>query len=110
MATDWYATLNEQHEMLRSKAEEVAMLLSKPGLAIMTASLLYDDVEKLAQKFDTIAARLGEDLDADDPLVQAAEGLGDFWARLSAATVNRLREMQGLAPIEMPNGDHDEGK
>jgi hypothetical protein len=99
IATDWHAKLTEQHEIVRIKAEEATILLSKPDLPLQTASQLYRDVERLAQRFDEIVNLLAEDIDADTRLSEAAEALDDLWACLSVATVNRVLVLRGLDPF-----------
>src|SRR6478609_2594405 len=97
IATDWHAKLTEQHEIVRIKAEEATILLSKPDLPLQTASQLYRDVERLAQRFDEIVNLLAEEIDVDTRL---SEALDDLWACLSVATVNRVLVLRGLARSE----------
>ncbi|MBP1885014.1 hypothetical protein [Sinorhizobium mexicanum] len=104
MTIDWLATLAEQGEIAKSKAREVATLVVKPELPIEVASQLYRDVEKGAQAFDRILSDM-EDADVEDTILEAADTLADLWSRLSVASANKIRELQGLPPITMPESD-----
>ncbi|SCW72978.1 hypothetical protein SAMN02927900_04233 [Rhizobium mongolense subsp. loessense] len=98
MAVDWFATLAEQGDIAKSKEVQVTTLLAMPSLPIEMATLLYSDVEKGAQAFGRILSEM-ENADIDDELLEAADTLADIWSRLSVASVNKVRELQGLPVI-----------
>lgn len=101
MAIDWISTLQEQAEFVRQVADDVTQTLDMPGLTTAQISRLYRVVEQGAQTFDRIMEEM-EQHDLDDDLTGAAETIADTWTNLAVATANRLRVMQGLAPIAFP--------
>jgi hypothetical protein len=107
LAIDWIATLKEQGDFAAQMSRDVKTALSHSDLTVDQASRLYRTVEKGAQDFDRIVEDMQE-YDLDDSLFEVAEALEDFWSEISVATANRVRTMQGLAPIEMPPDDDDD--
>lgn len=106
MATDWLATLKEHGDLANRVATDVPIALGDPSLTIDQASRLYRVVETGAQDFDSIVELMQEE-DLDESFYEAADALEDIWAELSVATANKVRTMQGLAPIEIDD-DQDE--
>ncbi|MHC1551377.1 hypothetical protein [Phyllobacterium sp. K27] len=106
MATDWISTLQEQAEFVTQIAEDVNQTLALPALTSIQASRLYHVVEQGAQTFDRIIDEM-EEHNLDDDLTDAAETIADMWTNLSVTTANKLRVMQGLAPIEFPPGEDE---
>jgi len=83
--------------------------LALQTLTSTQASRLYRVVEQGAQTFDRIIDEMQE-YNLDDDLTEAAETIADMWTNLSVATANKLRVIQGLAPIEFPpNEKENEG-
>jgi hypothetical protein len=103
MAIDWISTLQEQAEFVRQVTEDVFQTLDLPDLTTAQVSRLGRVVEQGAQTFDRIMEEM-EQHDLDDDLPEAAETIANAWTNLAVATANRLRVMQGLAPIEFPPG------
>lgn len=50
-----------------------------------------------------------EEQDADDAAINVAESLQDRYATLSVGAANKVRTMQGLDPIEMPDDSDGAG-
>lgn len=107
MATDWLRLIQEQGEIAKQMAADVPRALADPDLTLDNASQLYGAVERGAQNLDRIVERM-EDYDLDDALFEAAEALQDIWARLSVASANKVRTMQGLSPIEFSDDEEEE--
>ncbi|ATU90708.1 hypothetical protein [Phyllobacterium zundukense] len=101
MAIDWITTLQEQADFATQIAEDVNQTLDLPDLTPGQASRLYRTVEQGAQTFDRIIDEM-EQHDLDVSLTAAAETIADVWTNLSVATANKVRVLQGLAPIEFP--------
>ena len=101
MAIDWISALQEQAEFVRQVTEDVFQTLDLPDLTTAQVSRLGRVVEQGAQTFDRIMEEM-EQHDLDDDLTEAAETIANAWTNLAVATANRLRVMQGLAPIEFP--------
>lgn len=106
MTIDWISTLQEQAEFVTQIAEDVNQTLALPELTSTQASRLYHVVEQGAQTFDRIIEEM-EGHDLDDDLTDAAETIADMWTNLSVATANKVRVMQGLAPIEFPPNENE---
>lgn len=107
MAIDWIATLREQGDIAARFTKDVPTALSDASLTLDQASRLYQAVEKGSQDFDRIVEDMQE-YDLDESLFEAADALEDIWSGLSVATANKVRTIQGLAPIEMaPPEDED---
>lgn len=106
MATDWISTLQEQAEFVTQIAEDVNQTLALQTLTSTQASRLYRVVEQGAQTFDRIIDEMQEH-NLDDDLTEAAETIADMWTNLSVATANKLRVIQGLAPIEFPPNEKE---
>jgi hypothetical protein len=100
MAVDWFEILQDQGEICKSKVKEVAHLLQRDDLSVDAAASLYSSVERLATQFDDVVADLYEALNDDDPLLDAAETLEHLWIQLCLATANKVRELQGLPPLD----------
>ena len=107
MAIDWISTLQEQAEFVRQIADDVTQTLDIPDLTAAQASRLYHVVEQGAQTFDRIIEEMEQHDVVDDDLTEAAETIADMWTNLSVTTANKLRAMQGLAPIEFPPDDRE---
>jgi hypothetical protein len=101
MAIDWISTLQEQAEFARQIADDVTQTLQIADLSAAQAARLFRVVEQGAQTFDRIIEDMGQH-DIDDDLIEAAETIADVWTNLSVTTANKLRVMQGLAPIALP--------
>lgn len=101
MTIDWISTLQEQAEFVTQIAENVKQTLALPELTSSQASRLYRVVEQGAQTFDRIIEEL-ERHNLNDDLIDATDTIADMWTNLSVDTANKLRSMQGLAPIEFP--------
>ncbi|MBZ9605826.1 hypothetical protein [Phyllobacterium chamaecytisi] len=102
MAIDWILTLQEQADFAKQIADDVTQTLEIADLSAAQAARLYRVVEQGAQTFDRIIEEMEQHDDIDDDLTQAAETIADIWTNLSVTTANKLRVMQGLAPIEFP--------
>jgi hypothetical protein len=107
MTTDWISTLQEQADFVAQIAEDVNQTLALQAITLTQASRLYHVVEQGAQTFDRIIEEM-EGHDLDDDLTDAAETIADMWTNLSVATANKVRAMQGLAPIEFPPNENEE--
>jgi hypothetical protein len=101
MAIDWISTLQEQADFARQIADDVTQTLDIADLSAAQAARLYRVVEQGAQAFDRIIEEM-EQHAIDDDLIEAAETIADVWTNLSVTTANKLRVMQGLAPIGLP--------
>ncbi|TXR50420.1 hypothetical protein [Phyllobacterium endophyticum] len=101
MAIDWILTLQEQADFAKQIADDVTQTLEIADLSAAQAARLYRVVEQGAQTFDRIIEEM-EQHDIDDDLIEAAETIADIWTNLSVTTANKLRVMQGLAPIAFP--------
>jgi hypothetical protein len=104
--TDWLEVLKEQAEIARRMAAIVPETLAHPDLTIDQAQRVCRLVEDAAQDLDRITAMMASQ-DLDVTLYDLADSLEDIWSDLSLAAVNRLRELQGLEPLEFPD-DADE--
>ncbi|UXN59133.1 hypothetical protein [Phyllobacterium zundukense] len=109
LTVDWMSTLEEQVEFLAQIAEDVARTLALPDLSDAQALRLYLVVEQGGSTFDRILAEMDED-DVEDDLFEAAADIADILTSLSISTANKLRAMEGLAPIEFPPDDGSSGK
>lgn len=107
MAIDWILTLQEQAEFATQIAEDVKQTFDTPDLSIAQALRLYRVVEQGAQTFDRIIEEMDQH-DLDDSFTEAAETIADMWTNLSITTVNKVRTMQGLEPIEIVPDDGGE--
>lgn len=107
MATDWFATLHEQGELVKRLAATVTEALDHPDLTLDLASRIYREVEQGAQAFDAIAQQM-DISDVPTELFEAAEALENIWVRLSIAAANKVRTMRGLSPLEFPDDDDNE--
>jgi hypothetical protein len=106
MPIDWISNLEEQAEFARQVADNAMQTLSSPDLSVVQASRLYQLVEQGAQTFDQILEEMQQH-DVEDELSDAAGIIADTWTNLSVATANKLRVLQGLAPIGLTlNEDH----
>jgi hypothetical protein len=101
MAIDWISTLQEQADFAKQIADDVTQTLEIADLTTAQAARLYRVVEQGAQTFDRIIEEMEQHV-IDDDLTEAAETIADIWTELSVTTANRLRVMQGLAPIALP--------
>ena len=101
MAIDWISTLHEQAEFVKQIADDVTQTLDIPDFSLARASRLYRVVEQGAQTFDRILEEMQQH-DVDDDLTDAAETIADTWTNLSVSAANKVRVLQGLAPIEFP--------
>ncbi len=108
MAADWIATLHEQSEIFRSKSLHVARLLEHEDLSVEVATILRNDVDHLATRFDGVIVDMYAALHDDDPLIESAEVIEQLWSQLCLATANKVRELQGL-PLIDPFQDGDDG-
>ena len=86
---------------MKQIADDVTQTLEIADLSAAQAARLYRVVEQGAQTFDRIIEEMGRH-DIDDALTEAAETIAGMWTNLSVATANKLRVMQGLAPIAFP--------
>ncbi len=102
MAVDWISTLQEQAEFVTRIAEDVTRTLELPQLTDVQVSRLFRVVEQGASTFDRIMEEMEQDDGVDDDLFEAAADIADTWTNLSISTANKLRALQGLAPIEFP--------
>lgn len=102
MAIDWISTLQEQAEFVTRIAEDVTLTLELPQLSDVQVSRLLLVVEQGASTFDRIMEEMDHDDDVDDDLFEAAADIADTWTNLSISTANKLRALQGLAPIVVP--------
>ncbi|UXN59141.1 hypothetical protein [Phyllobacterium zundukense] len=102
MAIDWISTLQEQAEFVTRIAEDVTLTLELPQLSDVQVSRLLLVVEQGASTFDRIMEEMDHDDDVDDDLFEAAADIADTWTKLSISTANKLRALQGLAPIVVP--------
>lgn len=107
MAVDWIATLQHQADIVMEVAKNVAYALDASDLTIEQASRLYRMVELAAQDFDRIVKFMNEH-DLDESFIDAAETIEDTWTNLSVATVNRLRVMRGMEPIDITPNDRND--
>jgi hypothetical protein len=101
MAVDWISTLQEQAEFVTRMAEHVRIALELPALSHVQVFRLHRSVEQGASTFDRMLDEIDED-DVENDLIQAAATIADSWTYLSILTANKLRALQGLAPIELP--------
>ncbi|MBZ9603943.1 hypothetical protein [Phyllobacterium chamaecytisi] len=101
MPIDWTSTLQEQAEFATRIAEDVAATLELPQLNDVQVLRLHRVVEQGASTFDRILDEMDQH-DVDNDLIEAADGIADIWTSLSISTANKLRALQGLAPIEFP--------
>lgn len=99
MAIDWIETLTAAGEIAKQAAIDMPKQLAAEDLTVLEASRLYSETERKAQAMDRLIEKMADE-DVDDALLEAAEALQDIWDSLSIAAVNRLREMQGLPPVE----------
>ncbi len=102
MAIDWISTLQEQAEFVTRIAEDVTLTLELPQLSDVQVSRLFRVVEQGASTFDRIMEEMEQHDEIDDDLLEAAADIADTWTNLSISTANKLRSLQGLAPIEVP--------
>ncbi|UXN58176.1 hypothetical protein [Phyllobacterium zundukense] len=101
MAIDWISTVQEQAEVVARVAEDVARTLELPDLSDAQALRLHLMVEQGASTFDSILDEMDEH-DVEDDLFEAAADIADTWTNLSVSTANKLRALEGLAPIKFP--------
>jgi hypothetical protein len=106
MAIDWVSTLQEQADFAKQIADDVAKTLDNPHLTISQAFRLYRTVEQGAQTFDRIIDEMQQHI-LEDELIDLADSIADTWTDLSLTTINKLRALQGLAQIELPQDDQD---
>lgn len=99
----WYEDLKSHGDHVQSIAAQITQTLAQPELTLDQASELYKLAVDGSQQFDDFQDALNDDDDADDNLLNAAEYLDDMWSRLVVATANKVRSMQGLSTIEMPD-------
>jgi hypothetical protein len=99
MAIDWIETLTAAGEIAKQAAIDMPKQLAAEDLTVLEASRLYSETERKAQAMDRLIEKMADE-GVDDALLEAAEALQDIWDSLSIAAVNRLREMQGLPPVE----------
>lgn len=104
MPVDWMQTLIAAGEIAKQAAIDVPKQLAAADLTVVEASRLYTETERNAQAMDDLVDKMAEE-DLDEALQEAAEALQDIWGGLSIAAVNRLRELQGLPPIEFLEPD-----
>ena len=102
MAIDWISTLQDQAEFVTRIAEDVTLTLELPQLSDVQVSRLFRVVEQGASTFDRIMEEMEQHEDIDNDLFEAAADIADTWTNLSISTANKLRALQGLAPIEFP--------
>ena len=101
---DWLELITEQGEVAQRMAANVPKVLGDPKLSLEDATKLYNIVEAGAQDLDELADKMDE-FDLDEALFEAVEALQSIWDKLSVASANRVRTMQGLSPIEFPDDD-----
>ncbi|WP_457300458.1 hypothetical protein [Phyllobacterium sp. P5_D12] len=104
MTIDWIATLQEQAEFANQIADDVKQALEIPDLSVAQATRLYRVVEQGVQTFDRIMEQMKSASDIEDDLRDGAGSIADVWTNLSVTTVNKVRSMQGLSPIDFPSG------
>jgi len=104
MTIDWISTLQEQAEFAKQIAEDVKQTLEIPDLSVAQATRLYRVVEQGAQTFDRIMEEMESGDNIDDELRDGAGTIADMWTNLSVTTANKIRVMQGMAPIDFPTG------
>lgn len=107
MPIDWMQTLIAAGDIAKQAAIDLPRQLAAEDLTVVEASRLYSETERNAQAMDDLVDRMAEE-DLDESLQEAAEALQDIWGGLSIAAVNRLRELQGLPPIEFLEPDEDD--
>jgi hypothetical protein len=100
MVIDWISTLQEQAEFVTHIAEDVTLTLELPQLSDVQVSRLHRVVEQGASTFDRIMEEMEQHDEVDDDLFKAAADIADTWTDLCVSTTNKLRALQGLAPIE----------
>lgn len=108
MPVDWKQTLLAAGEIAKQAAIDLPRQLAAKDLTVVEASRLYSETERNAQAMDDLVDRMAEE-DLNEALQEAAEALQDVWGGLSIAAVNRLRELQGLPPIEFLEPEDDDG-
>jgi hypothetical protein len=100
MAVDWISTLQEQVEFVTRIAEDVTLTLELPR--DVQLSRLFRVVEQGASTFNRIMVEMERADGVDDDLFEAAADIADMWTNLLISAANKLRALQGLAPIEVP--------
>ncbi|WMT88654.1 hypothetical protein NO932_08630 [Pelagibacterium sp. 26DY04] len=101
---DWYEKLKKHGDLAQSFAHKVAEVLKDDTLTIDQASKLYRTVSAGAQTFDDFSSEMDE-YDLHESMFEAAEAIESIWDKLTVAVANRVRTMQGLEPIEMPDDE-----
>lgn len=98
---DWLDVLGKQGEFAKKLAIDVPKALMNPELTLDEAQSLYKIIDKAARDFDGVIEAM-EEFDLDDSLFDAAENLEGIFSELHVVMANKVRTMQGLKPIEMP--------
>lgn len=80
--------------------------LEQSELTLDLACRIYHDVEQSAQAFDGLVDKM-QDFDLDDAAFDLADKLEDILAKLSIASANKVRILQGLEPYERIPGSDD---
>lgn len=107
MPIDWMTRLILAGDIAKEAAGTLPQRLAAEGLTVLEASHMYSETERNAQAIDELVEMMADE-GADDALLEAAEVLQDIWDGLTIAAVNRLRELQGLPPVEIAASDEDD--
>lgn len=107
MSIAWTARLIIAGDIAKEAAGTLPQRLAADDLTVLEASHMYFETERNAQAMDSLVDMMAEE-DVDDALLEAAEALQDIWDSLTIAAVNRMRELQGLPPIEIAVSDEDD--
>ena len=107
MSIDWTTRLILAGDIAKEAAGTLPQRLAADDLTVLEASHMYSEAERNAQAIDELVEMMADE-GADDALLEAAEALQDIWDGLTIAAVNRLRELQGLPPVEFVELDKDD--
>lgn len=101
MAADWLQTLEEQGAIAQSLISNVHKVLNREDLTADQALALYRIIGKRAQEVRQLLAPMrGADL--APAFTDAADALQEIYRALLAASIEKLRAIQGLRLVGEP--------
>jgi hypothetical protein len=101
---DWLEVVRKHGDIAKGIADGITQALCDPNTTIDQLSQLYKLVVRCGRDVERTAEEMGE-YDVDDALYEALEALDDIWSELIVAVANKIRVMQGLKPIGIPNDE-----
>ncbi|SSC67331.1 hypothetical protein [Ciceribacter selenitireducens] len=105
---DWTEALIAAGEIARQAAIDVPRRLAAKDLTAAEAHELFVETERNAQAMDDLVDRMADDPSLAEAQQRAAEIMQDVWGRLVIAAMNRVRELDGLPPVEFLGMEDDE--